>query len=288
MSLARHDSGATATARAFWSQVHPVFMLPPVAASVFGAILAGHVAPLVASVHVVAIFTAVYTAHLKDGYVDFYHRGEDDDHPLTERGCRLGLGAATATFFFACVGLFVLVDWVAVGLTVPTWLIAYHHAPQLDTNPLTATTGYPLGIALSILGGFYVQTTALTAVPVVFALVFLMLLSGIKVIDDLQDYAYDRSIGKRTVAVALGPERAVDMAYLLMAIALAVVLGAALAGVFPPGTVLAAIAFAIVAGLARWAEPTIATMLLIRGSYVFLAVLVAAVWFEPLTWALPE
>jgi len=30
------------------------------------------------------------------------------------------------------------------------------------------------------------------------------------------------------------------------------------------------------------AEPRLATMLLIRGSYLFLAVLVAAVWFRPL------
>jgi len=32
----------------------------------------------------------------------------------------------------------------------------------------------------------------------------------------------------------------------------------------------------------RRADPELATMLLVRGSYVFLAVLVAAVWFEPL------
>ena len=282
MALSRHGRGVGATGRAFWSQVHPVFMLPPLAASLFGAILARDVAPTLAAVHVLAMFAAVYTAHVKDGYVDFHVRGEDDDHPLTERGCRVGLAASTAAFAGCCLALYVLVDVVAVALTVPTWLIAYHHAPQLDTNPVTATTGYPLGVALSILGGFYVQAGTLTAVTVGFALVFLVLLSGIKVIDDAQDYDYDRAIEKRTVAVAVGPARASDAAYGLMATAMVVVVAFAVARVFPPTAVLAALAFGAVAVLARRTGPEIATMLLVRGSYVFLAVLVAAVWFEPL------
>ncbi|MXV62794.1 ubiquinone biosynthesis protein UbiA [Natronorubrum sp. JWXQ-INN-674] len=282
MALARAESGVGATVSAFWSQVHPVFMLPPLAASLFGAILTTHFTPSLAILHVVAIFAAVYTAHLKDGYVDFHVRGEDDDHPLSEHGCRVGLAASTATFALCCLLLFVLVGWMAVALTLPTWVIAYHHAPQLDTNPLTATTGYPLGIALSILGGFSVQSGTIAAVPLGFALVFLVLLSGIKVIDDAQDYDYDRSIDKRTVAVTLGPQRAYTVAYGLMVAALLVVVAFAAARVFPPTAVLAAVAFAAVALVARRATPDIATMLLIRGSYVFLAVLVAAVWFEPL------
>ncbi len=282
MSLARHGAGIGATGRAFWSQVHPVFMLPPLAASLFGAILATGSDPTAATVHVVAMFAAVYTAHVKDGYIDFHVRGEDDDHPLTERGCQVGLALSTTLFTLCCAILFVTVGSIALALTVPTWLIAYFHAPQLDVNPLTATTGYPLGIALSLLGGFYVQATTLTPVAIAFALVFLVLLSGIKVIDDAQDYAYDRSIQKRTVAVTVGPDRAYTVAYGLMAIALVVVVGFAIAQVFPPAAVLAALAFGAVAIVARRATPDIATMLLIRGSYVFLAVLVAAVWFEPI------
>jgi len=81
------------------------------------------------------MFAAVYTAHVKDGYVDFHVRGGDDDHPLTERGCRIALGLSTAVFALCCVVLGLLVEPVAVVLVVPTWLIAYHHAPQLDMNP---------------------------------------------------------------------------------------------------------------------------------------------------------
>ncbi len=282
MTLVRHGRGPGSVAQAFWSQVHPVFMLPPLAASLFGAVLAGTLEPAVATAHAVAMFAAVYTAHVKDGYVDFHVRGEDDDHPLTERGCRVGLALSTGTFIACCLILFVLVDWVAVALTAPTWLIAYYHAPQLDMNPLTATTGYPLGIALSLLGGYYAQTATLGALPVAFAVVFLLLLSGIKVIDDTKDYDYDRSIDKRTVAVTVGPTRAYELAYGLMAAALSVVVAFAIARVFPPSTIFAALAFGAVALVARRAGPRLATMLLIRGSYVFLAVLVAAVWFEPL------
>ncbi|TMT86512.1 ubiquinone biosynthesis protein UbiA [Haloterrigena sp. H1] len=282
MAIARDGTGMDSTARALWSQVHPVFMTPPLAASLFGAILAGTVDPLLAAIHLVAMFAAVYTAHVKDGYVDFYVRDEDDDHPLTERGCRLALGLSTATVGLCCVVLAVLVDAIAAMLVVPTWLIAYHHAPQLDTNPVTATTGYPLGIALSVLGGYYVQATTISAVSLAFAVVFLTLLSGIKVIDDAQDYAYDRSIEKRTVAVAVGPDRAYDVAYGLMAVALVAVIGFAIVRLFPVTALLAALVFAAVAGIARRAGPELATMLLIRGSYLFLAVLVAAVQFEPL------
>ncbi|WP_312907673.1 UbiA family prenyltransferase [Natronosalvus caseinilyticus] len=282
MALARRGSGLGAGARAYWSQVHPVFMLPPLAASLFGAVLARGIDPGVASVHVLAMFAAVYTAHLKDGYVDFHVRGEDDDHPLTIAGCRAGLLASSLLFAACCLFLFLTVDWVAVALTVPTWLVAYHHAPQLDTNPLTATTGYPLGIALSVLGGYYAQATAISLLALGFAVVFLVLLSGIKVIDDTQDYDYDRSIRKRTVAVVVGPDRAYAVAYGLMITGLLVVTGLAIARVFPPSSVLAVLAFGAVAVVARRAEPELATMLLIRGSYIFLAVLVAAVWFEPL------
>ncbi|TYL38725.1 ubiquinone biosynthesis protein UbiA [Natronococcus pandeyae] len=282
MSLARHGAGVGATLRAFWSQVHPIFMLPPLAASLFGAVLAREAVPVLAAVHVVAMFAAVYTAHIKDGYVDFYVRDEDDDHPLTERGCRVGLSLSTTVFTLCCLVLLALVGWIAVALTVPTWLIAYYHAPQLDMNPVTATTGYPLGIALSLFAGFYVQAETIAAVPLGFAVVFLVLLSGIKVIDDAKDYDYDRSIRKRTVAVALGPDSAYTVAYGLMITALLVVVAFAVLQVFPPTAVLAALAFAAVAVVAQRAPPDLATMLLIRGSYVFLAVLVAAVWFEPL------
>jgi 1,4-dihydroxy-2-naphthoate octaprenyltransferase len=282
MALARDGDGALAAVGALASQVHPVFMLPAVASSLFGAVLAGDVAAAPAALHAAAVFAGLYVAHVTDGYVDFYVRGEDDAHPLTERGCRVARWGATALFGACVVGLWLAVDAVAALVTLPGWLIAAGHAPQLDTNPVTATTGYPLGVALALVGGYYAQAAAFAPVPLGFGVVFLVVLSGVKVIDDAQDYEYDRSIEKRTVAVALGRSRARSVAYGLMVAGLLATVGLAAADVFPPGAALAAAAFAVVAGLARRAEPDVATMLLIRGAYVFLAVLLAAVQWEPL------
>jgi len=250
----------------------------------FGGVFAGSVRPVVAALHVVALFCAVYTAHVKDGYVDFHVRGEDDDHPLTVAGCRGALVGAAAGFVAALAGLWVTVGPAAAALTAPTWALGYFHAPQLDTNVLGATAGYPLGIALALVGGYYVQAERLSATVLGLAAVFFLFLSGIKIIDDSQDYDYDRSIDKRTVAVVLGPERARRFAYGLMAVGMAVVLAGATSGVFPPASALAPLVFGVVAAFAWRAgeDVSLATKLLIRGSYLFLAVLVAAVGWESL------
>ena len=281
MAVARHGTGPVDAVRAYASQIHPVFMLPPVAASVFGAILAGPVDPVGGSLHAVAIFAAVYTAHVKDGYVDFHWRDEDDDHPLSVTGCVLGLVGATVLFVLATIGLWLTAPILAVALTIPTWPIAYFHAPQLDVTPIGATMGYPVGIGLSILGGYAVQAGLLGSTVVAFAIVFVVLLAGIKVIDDTTDVGYDRGIRKRTVAVVLGPDRSMALGYGLIVLALVIVTGFVAVGALPIGSLLAAIALGCVVAISPRSSPKVATMVLIRGTYVFLAVLVAVVWFEP-------
>jgi 1,4-dihydroxy-2-naphthoate octaprenyltransferase len=283
MAIARHGSGAREAARALASQVHPVFMLPPLASSWFGAVLAGLPWVGLGALHAAAAFFALYTAHVTDGYVDFYVRGEDDDHPLSARGCRIGLVGASAGFFLCLAAIVVFVDAWAGLVTLPGWLIAVNHAPQLDTTPVGATAGYPLGIGFALLGGYYVQAGTVGPTVLALAAVFVTILSGIKVIDDAQDHEYDRSIGKRTVAVALGPGRARSVAYALMIAGMVAVVTLALflPGI-PPSAGLAAVAFGAVAAAAWRAGPEVATMLLIRGSYLFLAVFVATVWFRPL------
>jgi lycopene cyclase domain-containing protein len=289
MAIARHGHGVGGDVRALLSQVHPVFMLPPLAASWFGAAVAGGFAITTGVLHVAAMFCAVYTAHVKDGYVDFHRRGEDDDHPLSVRGCRLALAGATLGFAGATLSLGAVAGPGAAAITLPTWFVGYLHAPQLDTNPVTTTLGYPTGIALAILGGFYVQTATLTPTAVGFALVFLVTLAGVKIVDDEQDYDYDRSIDKRTVSVLLGRRPARRLAAALAFLGPVGVLWGTVAGLFPPFSPLAALGFLTVLLVATRAEPTVATMLLIRGAYVFLALLFVAVWFRPLSEAaLPD
>ncbi|MFB6108638.1 MAG: UbiA family prenyltransferase [Haloplanus sp.] len=281
MALARHGSGPGAVARAFASQVHPVFMAPPLAASGFGAVLAGSFDPRLALVHAGVVFWSLYAAHVGDGYVDFHVRGEDDDHPLTARGCRLGLAAATTFAVAGIVALGVLVGPVAAALAVPGLAVALLHAPVLDTHPLGATLGYPVGIGFTLLGGHYVQSGTLGAAVLAFAAVLVVVLAGVKVVDDATDYDYDRSIGKRTVAVALGRRRARRVAEMLMTAGMAAVLALALTGVVPRGSALAVVPFVAVAAVARGRDPELATKLLVRGSYLFFAVLVAAAWYRP-------
>jgi 1,4-dihydroxy-2-naphthoate octaprenyltransferase len=282
MTIARHGVGPGASLRALASQVHPVFMLPAVATSVIGALLAREVSFVLATLHVAIVFCELYTAHVKDGYIDFYRRGEDDDHPLTARGCRLALAGASLLVFVGLVIFFLVVGYRAALLTLPGWLIAYFHAPQLDMHPVTATAGYPLGIAFTLVSGYYVQTGSLSATPLAVAIVLFVVLSGIKVIDDAKDYEYDRSIDKRTVAVVLGRKQARQSAFALMGGGLVVVTGLAMTPVLPISSVGAAIAFAGIAALTRRMDAKHTTMILIRGSYVFLALLLAAVWFQPL------
>ena len=289
MGVARHGTGFEASARALGSQVHPVFMLPPVAASAFGALIAGGIDPLPGGLHLVAVFLAVYTAHVKDGYIDFHWRGEDDDHPLTERGCRLALAGATVGFLVVLGALWVTAGPLAAVLTAPTWAIAYLHAPWLDTDPVGATMGYPVGVGLSLLGGHAAASGRTGPVAAAVAGVLVVTLAGVKVVDDAKDLEYDRSIDKRTVAVVLGPVWARRLANGLMGAGMVAVLMLAVEGRFPPGAALGAAAFGAVAAVAARAPPALATRLLIRGAYVFLAVLVAALWFRPLAGlALPD
>lgn len=280
MELARRGSGPVATLRAYLTKVHPVFMLPPIAAAAFGAILAGALAPLAAVVHVLAIFCSVYVAHLRDGYVDYYRRGEDDETPLTPLGFHVGIRATTALVVGCFVALYLLVDLWAVVLTFPGWLIGYLHAPYLDSHPVTTSAGYPTGIALAILGGHYVQVQTLTAEAIGLAAVFLVLLTGVKIVDDLQDYHWDRRHGKRSAGVAWGFLRARRVATGLLGLALGGVLVLAGAGVVTPGAAIAVAVFAPVVVVARRRDPRIQTMLLIRGSYLFLAALIAVTWFK--------
>ncbi|MFB6153116.1 MAG: UbiA family prenyltransferase [Halodesulfurarchaeum sp.] len=283
MAVARHGRGYGASLGALASQIHPVFMLPPVAVSLFGAMLTGGFTLSTASLHATAIGSAVYVAHVKDGLVDFHRRGEDDDHPLTPRGCYLGLASGTALFFTALALLLAMTGWVPVILTAPTWAIGYLHAPQLDTNPVTATLGYPAGIFLSLVSAYAVQTGSVTAIPLAYGLVLFVLLAGVKIIDDLQDLRWDRAFGKRSLPTVLGAVRSRRLGHALLVAASLGILGFTAIDLFPDGVALGVFVFGAVAAIAAEAEPERATMLLVRGAYLLLAAMIVAVRYRPLS-----
>lgn len=282
MGVVRHGSGPKATLAAFGSQIHPVFMFPALAASWAGGLIAGGSSLAPAAVHTIAIFAALYTAHLKDGYVDFYLRDEDDDHPLTAAGCRSGLLLASGLFAAALGGLYVLVDWWAVGLTAPCWVIGYFHSPQLDMTTVGVTLGYPVGVGLAFLGGAYVQTAQVDPQALGVGLVLVILLAGVKIIDDLQDAAYDRSIGKPTVVVAAGESRARTIGVATFGLSIGLLVAFVWIRLFPPAVLMAAVGFGGIAWFSRGKPPEVATAMLIRSGYVFLALLIFAFWYRPL------
>ncbi len=271
------------------SQIHPVFMLPPLAASWFGAFFARDVSITVGVLHMFAMFFAVYTAHLKDGYVDYYVRGEDSSHPLSASACRVLLVGASGGFILMTGILSVVVNISIVLWTVPTWIIAYLHAPYLDTNPLGATSGYPVGIGLSIIGGYYVQAEVVSMAIIGYAIVLVFVLMGVKIIDDEQDFVWDRSFGKRTISVVLGKGSGREIAAGLFLISGIVVLWGAVSGAFPRGSPIASCVFGALAVIALRKPAPVATMLLIRSVYVFFAVLLGILLFEPFAdFALPD
>jgi lycopene cyclase domain-containing protein len=288
MDLVREGRGSRAAVRAYASQVHPVFMLPAVAASLAGGTLVAAdgegvaISLDIAAVHALAICFAVYTAHVTDGYVDFHVRGEDDDHPLTVAGCRLGRAVASVGFAACLLFAWMRSGWVAGVLTLPTWVIAVLHAPQLDVTPAGATLGYPVGVALALLGGYAVQTGGVGPLALALAGVLLVVLAGVKVVDDAQDTAYDRSIGKRTVSVVVGPDRARRWANWTLFTGGVLVLPLTIAGPFPASAPAAPLVFGAVALAAARAPPERATMLLVRGAYLLLAILLVSVHFHPL------
>lgn len=246
-----------------------------------GAVLTLNPSITTAAIHATAVALAVYVAHLTDGYVDYYVRGEDDRNRLTPGELRTATRLAAISFGLCLVALWLASGPLAVGVTAPLLALGYLHAPYLDTNPITTTVDYPAGIALAVVGGYVTQTETVSGIVCVIALALFVFLSGIGILLDRLDYEHDREIGKRTVPIVLGPERAERVSKWLVASASATVLSASALGVVSPiaagvGLVPAITAFAWSRG--DWTVE-VAVRRLITTTYVFTALFVLAVLF---------
>lgn len=184
--------------------VRPTFMLPAVGMSVYAAVLAPgeRLALPAATLHAFAAGAALYVAHLRDGYVDGHHRGEETPRlsvPAFRWAIRLGAGLVLA--LAAALGS---IATPIAGLSVLGLLaLALAHAPYLDQHPVTVTVDYPLGIALVVIGGYATQSAIDSRVLAV-AAAFFGLLAGIKISIDALDADFDRSIDKQTIPVRFG------------------------------------------------------------------------------------
>ncbi|MEM4255174.1 MAG: hypothetical protein QXR53_02495 [Candidatus Norongarragalinales archaeon] len=191
----------------YWSQVHPVFMVAAVGATVVGGLYSPVSNPPNLLVFCAGVFAALYFAHVKDSYVDFFERREDSFSFLTkkqsEKAMALSaLGVIACLLYFAFLGF-----WLAIPIILCGFLLAYFHAP-MDLNPVGATAGYPTGLALAMLGGYYVQARATPFSMILFAIAVWLVLNGVKIVDDVKDFDWDERFGKKAAPVFFGKKRA--------------------------------------------------------------------------------
>ncbi|SEG53754.1 UbiA prenyltransferase family protein [Halobellus limi] len=215
---------------ALLAYVRPAFMFPAVGMSAYGGALAP--APAfewpIAALHAGTVGLALFVAHLRDGYVDGHLR-EEETPRLSVAAFRRSIWAGSAGVV-ALSGLLAALSGIVPALsTVALLALALLHAPYLDRHPVTVTVDYPVGIGIALIGGHAAQATVPATAAAVAAL-FVGLLAGIKVGIDRLDEPFDRSIGKRTLPVAFGPERADRIAAGLFLLTAAGTVGVGLSG----------------------------------------------------------
>ncbi len=248
----------------------------------FGALLATDLEIPIAVLHAAAVCLAIYVAHLKDGYVDHYVRGEDETNPLKPSEIRVAIIAAAGLFAGCLVALWLAAGSIGVLLTAPLFVLGYLHAPVLDTNPATESVDYPLGIVLATAGGYATQTGTVTALALTVCLVLFLLLVAINVMLDRLDYRHDRRVGKRTLPVVLGPDRALRVAWALVLVSVAALTVSSRFGPLPRSALLAG---AVPVGAAlgcrlRDPDPDRLVALFIGATYVFGLALFLAIRFS--------
>ncbi|WP_336338697.1 UbiA prenyltransferase family protein [Haloarcula brevis] len=257
------------------AHVRPVFMLPVVATSVCGAALAPSVSAGIAAQHAGAVGTALFVAHLRDGFVDGHVRGEETP-PLSVPAYRWATAAAVAVALALASSLAATAGVLAAASVLALLCLALLHAPYLDRHPVPVTVDYALGIAVTLCGGFAAQAGGLTWGVLAVAAGVAALLSGIKVGLDRLDADFDASVGKRTVPVVASEGGATWVAVGCFAAAALVVVGAIAGRVLPR---LAALALLPVAGCAV-VTPAVAPRWAVRVqmalSYAFVGVLFVA------------
>ncbi|WP_254274444.1 ubiquinone biosynthesis protein UbiA [Haloarcula marina] len=250
------------------AHVRPVFMLPVLATSVCGALLAPSLSAGLAAQHAAAVGGALFVAHLRDGLVDGHRRGEEVPR-LSEATYRWATAAAIAvTLGFASL-LAATSGLLAAASVLALLVLALLHAPYLDTHPVPVTLDYPVGIGLTLVGGFAAQTGVVTTGVVAVAANVALLLAGIKVGIDRLDADFDRTVGKRTLPVILGSDGATRVAVGWFTLTALVVLGLVIGGVVTRVAAVAVAAALGCAGVTVVAAPRWAVRVQMALSYVF-------------------
>lgn len=227
---ARSTAGAVAwdVGRALLGEVRPLPTVAAMTAGVTGMAIGGNLAgwPRYAAF----LAAVLYAAHMKDAYVDWYVRGEDQlypwgDGPQTGQvlpaaalagliGGALGVAAVLVLTFPADVPALFYPLAAAMGL------LAVLYAGRLDAAPGGSALAYPVGVGLALVGGGLLAVGRVVPATLLYAVPLVVVLAGAKIVEDLIDAGHDEALGKRTVPVALGPARARDVGYAMVAVGL--------------------------------------------------------------------
>ncbi|WP_418279827.1 hypothetical protein [Halorubrum sp. DTA98] len=227
--------------------IQPTFLGPAVAMALVGGALAPTLDPWVLGLHAGAVGLAVYVAHLRDAFVDRFVRREEPAGGTTPDTLRTALLVVSIAFLAVVSALWTATGPIAAVVTVPLWVLAIAHAPYFDTGPVGVTVDYAVGVAIALLGAYVLQTGRLSAGIVGTAVVYLIVLSAVKVSVDGLDHAFDRSIGKRTVPVAIGPANADRFAAVSFALAGVVTVVLAAGGALPIRSAIASVVLGLAA-----------------------------------------
>lgn len=266
-------------AKALLLEVRPLPTLAAMTAAVTGMAMGGSLLGWPAYAALVGV--VLFASHMKDAYVDWYVRGEDQRWPwgpfpetgelLGRRGMFAAIGGALVAFGGILVSLRPAPPaFFAVAIAGAAMALLY--APVLDKRPLGSAFSYPTGVGLAVIGGGLLVAGRLVPGTLAYAPPLVVTLAGAKIVEDLIDVDHDAELGKATVPVQLGPERARRLGY-----------GIVVAGILPLALLGPVVAVGVVGGLAlvvasaAW-EPDRGIYPLVAGVYVVMvAVLVSAI-----------
>lgn len=226
------------------------------------------------------VFLALYVAHLKDTYMDFFVRKEyelgyqsrfkDAGGILEKRELLLAILFSSLLFLVISLYLGAVSSFLFTLIALVAWLIALVYVPYLDKHWFTVSISYPAGVALAVLGGYVLQAGVIDLGSVSLCLAVWWLLIGVKIVDDLPDIEGDRTLSKKTIPVVIGFKEAKNVAYVFISLGLILACLTACLRVIP-FSVTCSVGVSIPVFAYSWRfDPRKGIMVLIAGSYVLM------------------
>ncbi|MBI2860878.1 MAG: 1,4-dihydroxy-2-naphthoate octaprenyltransferase [Chloroflexi bacterium] len=168
-------------------------------------------------------------------------------------------GALVAFFISALIGFYLA--WTAGPLVLVLGAIGLVSSAFYTGGPLNwarkgvgeLLVGLNFGILMT-LGAYYVQTSSFSWLPVIAAVPVALLIAAVLYINEYPDYLADRQVGKNTLVVRLGRERATVLYALMMAGVYLSIAAAAAAGALPLTSLLGLLTLPLAVRAIRYAR----------------------------------